>query len=256
MITRSEDFSVLDQQSLNKLANIINNQSKMVDLVDDKSKAVKMQKELELQGFSAEVIPHGSKYKVTAKQKERIDLRKAQESGMFKKLAWGRYCFERESRLGAFSYDFDDGSIWKVVKGEDGNEYLIKEVDDNDKEVIRTKVASNDISINDDNYKTAMKLAFNNENELKEGSISHYLIAIGAKDKLYKAIEAKLDDTISSQIVNNHYIQSKDYNNYIKEAVYDAINKDQLKDLDGLKNLIAKCTEIMVTKKSNINNLF
>lgn len=256
MITRSEDFSIFDQKSLNKIANIINNQSKLIDLVNDETQAIKLKKELELKGFYAEIIPYGSKFKVTAKQKERIDLRLAQESGNFKKLAWGRYCFQRESGIGAFSYDFDDGSIWKVIKGEDGNEYLVKEIDEQSEEVIRTKVASDKVNINDNNYKLASLIAFDNNIDTSEGSISEYLISTGSKDKLYKAIESKLNDVIISQIVNNYYIQSPDYNNSIKEAVYEAINNKEINCKEELKNLIKKCTEVMVSKSSNINNLF
>ena len=56
-------------------------------------------------------------------------------------------------RGAAGRHDFDDGSIWTLKTYEDGQQYLVKEVqDDNENEVIRKKVAKKNNIINKDEF--------------------------------------------------------------------------------------------------------
>ena len=245
MIKRSNDFNCFNDDIFNNLKNIIENKSKLIDIVDDENTALNKQKELNIMGQNSEIVPFGSKFKIVAKKQEMLDLREAKNSGMFKKLAWGRYYFTKENKLGDKSYDFDDGSIWKVIKGEDGVEYLTKEVDENE-EVIR---CSNDY-LTDDNYK---KFASILNIDTKTGSVLDMMITSNMQKEMNKFINTQLETTIANKIAANNYIQSKDYNNEIKELVITSINNDIINKNEDIDKLIKEYTEKQISKTNNFS---
>ncbi len=100
MIKRSDDFNCFDDDVLNNIKNIIENKSNLIDIVDNEETALTKQKELNIMGQYAEIVPFGNKFKIITKKQNLLDLREAKESGMFKKLAWGRYVFTKENKLG------------------------------------------------------------------------------------------------------------------------------------------------------------
>ena len=246
MIKRSDDFNCFDENTFNNIKNIIENKSKLIDIVDEEKTAIAKQRELNIMGYNTEIVPFGSKFKIIAKKQELIDLREAKSSGMFKKLAWGRYYFTKENRLGDKNYDFDDGSIWKVIKGEDGIEYLTKEVDDNE-EVVRHK---SDDYLNEENYK---KFASVLNIDTNKGSVIDMMVTSNMHKEINKFIDAQLESTISKKIQANNYIQSKEYNKEIKELVITSINNNIINKSNDIDSLIREFTEKMITKTNNFS---
>lgn len=247
MIKRVSDYSGIDDKTFNYIKEVLDKKNTLIDIVDTEKEAINMQMELNVKGQKTEIIPYGNKFKILACNKQdKVDLREAKNSGMFKKLAWGRYYFTKENKLGDKSYDFDDGSIWKVVKGEDGIEYLIKEMNNED-DVVR--FTSNDY-INEDNYE---KFASVLNIDTKPGSVINMMITTGMQKEIGKLIDTQLDQEIYKKMVNNHYIQSKDYNNEIKEILISAINNSDIKNNSDIDELIKKHSEKMVTKTNNFS---
>lgn len=174
MIRRTSDFSLFSDKELSKIASAIQKaeSKKLFDTFDNIENARIAKKELRVMGYDAEVYTVGNKHEVYMIMPEKISLREAENSGSFKKLAWGRYVFEKEASLEMHNYSFDDGSIWRVSNDEDGTPVLIKEVGEDEEEIIRGN-GSNNLSkaasiekkagfdtINQNNYQNALKLLF------------------------------------------------------------------------------------------------
>jgi hypothetical protein len=140
MIRRTDDFSGLSNQDLSKIASVVSKKEskKLFDVYDSEKKAVLASSELKINGYQVEVLKNGEKYDVYTIQPDTVTFDDAEKSGQFKKLAWGRYCFQRESKLGLFDYNFNDGSIWKLSTDAQGNKVLVKQVEEeNPDETIR-----------------------------------------------------------------------------------------------------------------------
>ena len=136
-IKRYDDFNPF--VDFDKLAEIVKNDKKLFDIATTQEEADLMKSELNMSGFVIEIIPCDVGFKIYVIPGEIVDYKEAVQSGMFQKLAWGHYAFVKRSEYNDGKYNFDDGSIWKVIKDEDGKEFLVKEVDDITEAVIRTK---------------------------------------------------------------------------------------------------------------------
>ena len=66
------------------------------------------------------------------------------EKGMVKNLGNNKYqAYNKTSIAGVYDYGFDEGSIWTLKTYEDGQQYLVKEINgDDENDVVRTKKAS------------------------------------------------------------------------------------------------------------------
>lgn len=262
MIKRFNDYSLFSTTDIEKIAKAVSDKEKttLFEVAETEEKALLAKKELRIQGYQVRIEPFGKKFKVYAILPETVSYTEAIESGQFKKLAWGRYSFQqqptftRESAIGMFKYDFDDGTIWRVMQGEDGKDYLVKEVaDTDDEEIIRTKVASNDdMTVNDNNVKTVLKILYDNldDNFVKD------LLASNLKNQLYSLIQGKLDNVITAHVEKNRFIQSPAYIAELKGVVRTAIDKDCIKSQVQLEKLVVEHSNQYVTATGKCQKLF
>lgn len=140
MIRRTDDFSALSNNDLSKIANVVKKteNKKMYDSFEKESDAQLASSELKIQGYKTSIKKVANRYELYAERPDSVPFDEAEKSGQFKKLAWGRYCFQRESAIGLFEYPFNDGSIWKLSQDENGQPVLIKQVDEeNEEDVVR-----------------------------------------------------------------------------------------------------------------------
>lgn len=256
VIRRFNDYSLFSNSDIEKIAKTVSNKERttLFELAETEDKALLAKKELKIQGYQARIEPFNGKYKVYAILPDSLDYSEAMQSGQFKKLAWGRYCFQRESALGMFKYDFDDGTIWRVMTGEDGKEYLIKEVADNDEdEVVRTKVASAEsIAVNDNNVKTVLKILYDNlDNEFVQD-----LLASNIKSQVYSILSDKLDKTVQAQIEKNRFIQTPAYIADVKSVVKTAIDGECIKSKTQMEKLVVEHTNQFITTTGKVQKLF
>ena len=258
MIRRVSDNDVLPDEQFEKIAETVSKKenTQLFDIVD-KDKAELVKKQLRIQGYDVKLEPVGEKVKVYAIIPDKVKFIDAMQSGSFKKLAWGRYCFQRESAIGMFKYDFDDGSIWKTVADpQTGEEYLIKEVNDqNEEDIVRNKVAANNQYqfVNDDNVNTIISMLYNETNS----SIVKDIIADqNIKSSFYSMLNGKFEKTIEANVTNNHFISSPDYISDLKSIVKTALDNKQLNSSDNLDKLIMEYSNQVISKTGKMNKLF
>lgn len=241
MIKRTNDFGSLSNNELNKIANAVKKaeSKKLYDTYEDRNEAHIVKAELEIKGFKADVFASGNKYHVYATTPESVELTDAENSGQFKKLAWGRYCFQRESAIGDFN--FDDGSIWKLSQDENGNSILIKEVSDEDEdEVIRdgvTKVANSVVKkalyANDSNITSLTKMLYGND--LDENFVKD-LLSSNAKQGVLDMLDQKFDTVVSNKL-NTAGLVDQTVVGEIKDLISNSIG-NQITDDETLENFI------------------
>ncbi len=239
MISRIGDTGGIDNYSLDNVKKIIDKQNSTLKTVSSLKEAEIIKKEMNLKGQNVEIEKCINGFKILSKKQERIDLREASKSGMFKKLAWGRYCFTKESRLGDTSYDFDDGSIWKVIKDENGSEFLVKELDASD-ELVRTNIKN---YIDKDNYEK-FAIALNIENG--DNSLVSMMVNNNMEKEASKMLDTKIDKEIYSILNGSVRLAS---NKELKELIINHINGDIIKSYSDMKNLINQD----VNKKNNFS---
>ena len=215
----SIDF--FSDEAMKKIADVIEKveKKKVVGIYMTEKDANIIAKQLRLQGYDKKVIQQNNAYKVIANMLEHIKYDEAMKSGQFKKLAWNRFSFERKANenLGYEEYPFDEGTIWKVVKDENGVEYLVKEVEDEDEDkVIRTKVAnimnSNQL-INEKNMNRAIEAFYGTLNK------EFILDMAPAKSAMVQVLNDKLDKIVQAELDGNKFISSPDYKDIVKEHV-------------------------------------
>jgi hypothetical protein len=257
MIKRISDNQILPQQ-LEKIAEAVAKKEsiQLFDIVD-KDKVELVKKQLRIQGYDVKTESVGDKVKVYAIMPEKVKFIDAIESGAFKKLAWGRYSFQRESTLGMFKYDFDDGSIWKVIKdAQNGEEYLIKEVtDDENEDIVRNKTASNNKQqfVNDDNVKYIISMLYNDI----DTSLLHDIQGeADIKSRFYSMLNTKFERQVEAIALNNHFIQSPDYIADLKGVIKTALDNKRLNSNKNLDKLINEYNEQIIAKTGKMNKLF
>lgn len=240
MIKRTNDFSSLSDSELNKIASVVkkNESKKLYDTYEDRTEAHIVKAELEIKGFKADVFTSGNKYHVYATTPESVTLEEAENSGQFKKLAWGRYCFQRESAIN--DYNFDDGSIWKVSQDEHGNSILIKEVSDEDEdEVIRngaTKVASvvkKASYANDNNLTSITQMLYGQQ---LDSNFMNDLLASNAKQGVLDMLDQKFDTVVAEKLTSAG-IEDPTVVEEVKNLVSTSIGS-QITDDETLENFI------------------
>lgn len=250
MIRRTTDDSIFSDSVLNNIANTVKKQDsrKLYRVCSTQEDALIAIKELKLSGYNYDIVEQNNKCLLYSIQPESIDLREANESGQFKKLAWGRYSFQKVSEIGDFQkYNFDDGSIWKVITGQDGKQYLVKEVDDEDEDkVIRVKLAKlqkrAELNINNDNVNSIVNILFSDKNlffdEIIKDQNLGSLILEFVKNRFLSIINDKLvamnitDESIKNSVID--HVSNKVISGEINNI--DSINFEIETFLNGLSN--------------------
>lgn len=258
MIRRVSDKDVLPKEQFEKIAETVakKESTQLFDIVD-KDKAELVKKQLRIQGYDVKLEPAGDKVKVYAIMPDKVKFIDAVQSGSFKKLAWGRYCFQRESALGMFKYDFDDGSIWKVVADpQTGEEYLIKEVNDqNEEDIVRNKVAADTKYqfVNDDNVNVIISMLYD---DINSSIVKDIIADKNIKSSFYSMLNSKFEKTIEANVSNNHFISSPEYISDLKSIIKTALDNKQLNSTDNLDKLIVEYSNQVISKTGKMNKLF
>lgn len=245
MIKRTDDFSLFSDDQLLKIAKVVEEkQSKrLFDTYDDEDKARITTKELKVQGYLTELYQAGEKWKVYIRTPETVSLKEAEQSGAFKKVAFGRYVFERSSSLEMHEYSFNHGSVWRVAADEHGNQVLVKECDDeNEEEVIRKtaslqKIAESFAYVDAQNFNNVFKVIFNvtalNQvgtdflNDLYNGTAAN--LQLYFIEKLNEDLDQYVNQVVSAKALQTEEIEA--VKTIIKEN-FDAGQFMALQDVD------------------------
>ena len=240
MISR-DNSNVFSEESFEKLASKINkiNNRKLYKVCSTQEDVIESVKAIKLSGYNYEINNCGNKCNVySIFPDDAIDLNEANKSGQFEKLAWGRYTFQKASAICDFQkYNFDDGTIWKVITGYDGKKYLAKEVEDDDEEkVIRTKTASLNkrasINVDNNNASNICDMLFDTKDnffkEIMNSDSSQVVIAF---------LKNYLDKYIDDSLKNNGILDTQRIENE-KKVIYDKMNSNSIMNRDSLDKLI------------------
>ena len=240
MISR-DNSNVFSEESFEKLASKINkiNNRKLYKVCSTQEDVIESVKAIKLSGYNYEINNCGNKCNVySIFPDDAIDLNEANKSGQFEKLAWGRYTFQKASAICDFQkYNFDDGTIWKVITGSDGKQYLAKEVEDDDEEkVIRTKTASLNkrasINVDNNNASNICDMLFDTKDnffkEIMNSDSSQVEIAF---------LKNYLDKYIDDSLKNNGILDTQRIEN-AKKVIYDKMNSNSIMNRDSLDKLI------------------
>lgn len=242
MINRVSNVDVFSNDSFEKLAKVIKKQEqkRLYRICKTNSEVGIAIKELKVQGYSSTTEKIGNNINVYKIMPEMVELKEAQQNDCFKKLAWGRYCFQKCNSINGFTeYDFDDGSIWRTVTGEDGKQYLVKEVDDNDEDVvIRTKTASS-IKIassytTDSTINNIIKIIYSDD--VNSQFISDLLMS-NVKQGLLTLLDNKIDILISEKAQQKN-ISDANALSGLKEYVSINISSNVISDLNSFNSVI------------------
>lgn len=181
MINRMNDFNCFDEKSFIELES---------QLTKDKVYKTKLEAQANANKNTI-TTPVYNGYKNSNKK---YDYQKAMSNKMFERVAWGEFRYSgypgRMTNIDG-KYSFDDGAIWKVIVGQDGKEYLVKEVVND--EIVRT--ASNKI------YVTASNVR----------NIAEALDVFSVNDKTYSYLK---DNNLLSNICLS---VNKDLVNYVQD---------------------------------------
>lgn len=154
MIKRVSD-EIFDNDTFTRIAESMHKQSKkLFSVVNSETEAKQVQHDLNVNGYQSMYEKVGKYYNVyysPSAPKFKVDENVLKS---FTNIGDNKYrAFGKNTVAGLYDYDFDDGSIWTLKTYEDGQQYLIKEVqDDNENEVIRKKVAKKNNIINKDEF--------------------------------------------------------------------------------------------------------
>lgn len=196
MVNRIQDYHCFDDKTFAELEAKLNIKNKTYD----------NQKTAELhQAITGGTIDKiNNTYIVTTPTK--IDFNKAMDNNLFKKVGWGEYLYAGFTGTQGFTdkYNFDDGSIWYVQTDEQGNEFLVKQVDDKD-ELVR--VASNNSIIKANNLaKMAQILNI-------EGVDSKTVAFLKQDTALIKracvTVNTLLTNYVKDYVSKKHYVEDK-----------------------------------------------
>ena len=241
MIRRYSDTSLFSEKEFEKIAKSIkeNENKKLYKVCSDQESANLAISELKLKGYKYEIVSNNNECKIYSIFPESIDKKQAEESGMFKKIAFGRYCFQRQMTPSDKSYNFDDGSIWKVITADDGKQYLTKEVDDEDEEkIVRTKIAklnkkaASDLVVNDSNANNLINILFENSDNFK-----NQILNSDKKQFIFDIIKEYYNNFLNSYLQKYNTIDQNLINS-IKDEVNTQIMNGQILNMDSVKALI------------------
>jgi len=240
MIRRINDYSYINDEEFEKIASVINESKKLVKITDDIDHAHVIANELQNK-YDAQIEQVKNNYYIYAKPKQKVLLNEAKSSGFFKKIAYNQYQFNKQANnpLGWQHYDFDDGTIWKVMTAKDGKEYLVKEVNDKTNEVIRQvydTVKNNSLII------TANNKAIGKIKQLCNiiyGDVNIEFIndLMQASVDLLQILNHKLDLIIKSEL-DYLNIQSTQYKKDTYNKIMQGIISNKINNREQISNII------------------
>ena len=252
MINRVGDFGSLTNDSFEQLAKIIKDKDskKLYKICSSQTEASIAIKELKIQGYKSQIEKIGNNINVYSIAPEKIELSEAEKNGNFKKLAWGRYCFQKASSINNFTeYNYDDGSIWRIVTEDDGKQYLVKEVDDNDEEVVIRKTASltkkaSAVYVTDQTIQTTIAIIYNDQSIVNSEFFAD-MIASGLKQNIYDFVNDKIDKLIEEKVQQQNIYDSNAVEN-LKEYVSSSINNNSITDINSFNSVTdARIEEVL-----------
>ena len=139
MIKRISNFSSFNEKELLHIKNIVSNKRELYKICKTQDEVDNAINILDNNKLKHDIVKQGSYVKIYYFNDNKIDINEAKNSNQFEKIAFNRYYFNKQSSLGGLhKYNFDDGSIWKVIRDKNGKEYLVKEIEEN--QVIRNPV--------------------------------------------------------------------------------------------------------------------
>ncbi len=245
MIRRVSDFSNFSSDSLKKIEKVIKDKDKkkIYKVCGNQNEVTIAMKEIKLQGYKSEVEKLGNIFYVYSIMPECIDLKEAEQSGNFKKLAWGRYSFQKASSIGDFEhYNFDDGTIWKVIKDEDGNEVLVKEVDDSDEDKVVRQASLNkkaSINVNSTNIAQIIQLVYNDSSTVTNPLVSDMLNDTVFQQNIYSFVSSKLNAVITEKIqTKGIYDQSQIQ--LVMNLIDNKISDNSISGLNDIDNILSE----------------
>lgn len=244
MINRVGDFGSLTNDSFEKLAKIIKEKDnkKLYKTCTSQIEASIAIKELKVQGYKSTIEKLGNNINVYSITPEKIELTEAKKDGGFKKLAWGRYCFQKVNSINNFTeYNYDDGSIWRIITEEDGKQYLVKEVDDENEEIVIRKTASLTKKaaatyVTDQTIQSAISIVYNDQS-ITNSSFFADMIASGLKQNIYDFVNAKIDKLVDEKVQQQNVYDSNAIQN-LKEYVSSNIINNNIYDINSFNNII------------------
>ena len=238
MIRRISDYSYIDDSAFEKIANVVNDSKKLIKIVEDEDHAQIIAKNLQV-NYDTKIEYINNNYYIYAMPKQRIALDEAKSSGFFKKIAYNQYQFNKQANnpLGWQHYNFDDGTIWKVMTASDGKEYLVKEIDKNN-QIIRQpceKIKNNLII-------TANKHIANSQikqlcNILYGDVNSDFINDLDKSFNLFTMLTNKLDLIIDSELKYLN-IQSNQYKQDIYNKIIQGIKNNKITNRKQISDLI------------------
>lgn len=246
MINRIGEFNCLDEKEFLKLESILNNNKKVEAKYDNKKEA-ELHKNIK-KNTSIEQNIDG--YYVVDNYKVRLS--DAISTGLFKKVSWGSYLYNGRNTTFPDKYSFDDGSIWKIEVDENGNEYLVKQVDD-DNNLIRTAKNNEEVYINNSNYNNAIKVLslFKDDNDL----LKFLLNDEGIQKILFNYINDNIKEYIKNYLTINS-IESESLLNDIMNIIGRMLKNNDIKNLKDLDNVIKTICEKTTNKLSKDYSFF
>lgn len=241
MINRVNDIDVISNDSFEKLAKIIKEKGskKLYRICSSNEDASVAIRELKVQGYNSKVEKLGNNINVYKIIPEMIELNKAEQTNNFKKLAWGRYCFQKNNSINGFEeYNFDDGSIWRVITDENGKEYLVKDVDDdNEDKVLRKKTASLSkiAAYTDDNtMNSIIKVIYNTD---IDSQFLSDLVSSSLKQNIFSLLDEKINVLITEATQQKNIVDTTVIDN-LKEYISTNIANNTITDLNTFNNIL------------------
>lgn len=262
MIRRTDDFNSFSSDALNKISKVVNKkeEKQMYGTYHSLNEARIVESELKVKGIESETYKVGNDFRIYTLNNVSIPLQDAEDSGQFKKLAWGRYSYQKEAAVGMFDFNFNDGSIWKVSQDENGNSVLIKEVDDeNEDEVVRSnqlvtnmKTASNsDISlINDSNFKNVTSMFYGNQND----DFIELILSTQNKYQVFEKLSNKFNEVVNTKL-SNCQINDEKESDELKKMIISSINED-IKKIDDMDVFLKSYIEDKISKAGQQRKYF
>lgn len=241
MISRNNS-DIFSEDSFNKIASIVKkaDNRKLYKTCSTKEELVESAKKIKLAGYNYEIENAGNDkcniYSIFPK--DAIDLNDANKSGQFRKLAWGRYSFQKVSAIGDFQkYDFDDGTIWRVITSADGKQYLAKEVtDDEEEKVLRKKVAflkkKATLNVSNDNASNICDMLFSTKDDFFTT-----IMQSDSSQVVINFLKAQFDEYINNLLSQNGITDQQQIQN-AKQVIYDKINKGSVLNADSIQQLV------------------
>ena len=179
---------------------------KLFSVVGSDAKANELKQKLASNGYAVSVEQNGNLFNVFySSQTPKIKVT-AGVMNCFSQI--GENAYKALQKLaGIYDYDFDDGSVWRIEKFEDG-EYLVKEINgDNENDVVRVKTASSDSKgLDEETFRKIMTMFYgNNLTEVIDDAIENESL----RREFESVLSKKLDNAITSCLKKHKFIVSE-----------------------------------------------